>query len=709
MCYMDNFKFGKICCLIVIILIIIPILSNNVFAEDKIRVSAINFENSSILEFYNNSENHVKTIRMWANEGFSIESSKVEGGWNIEKTSQGVIVFTSERGLKESDSTKIGIKTNNISTGINWKVIDVNGNVIDTSIIIPGVAKNETETITKETKKNRFDTSTIKFIPEKIRVDSNFRVVGEGFIKNENVEIFIGTQKLKSLKVNEDGKFIDSIKIPSLTKIERNEITVRNNAGDEKLVSLRIYESFNRLRENITVPFSIEKVPTEIVVGDMIRISGTSMPENDVIITILDEEENIETTGVIKVNSKGAWFFERIISEDTKTGKRVITIEDGKTKEVKTINVITNKKIQIHPVQIKYEAGDTIVFEGNAIPNQELEIIIEDPKRTKIFSNVIDVDASGRVLFSYETKKSDTEGTYILTASQGNESEIIFVGLGMLPKEQLIVKTDSLNYSTTDQPVITVKGSNEIDSVNLLIIDPSDKEKLSDVIEINSSGYADYELDIKGFSTGVYTVVVSKSGSQDSTIFTVGLQTGSGPINASVTKESFKLSDTILIIGETGKNTILTISLIDPDNKVHREIKTFSDKDGKFSDESFRIPIDAKIGVWKLNIKSGGNYTELDIDVTAIIQDSLIIQIDNEEYKHGEIITLSGSGAKGNRVFVTIFDPNDMIIIELDTPRKNDGTFTIPWSISGEYEVGQYRVSVEDNGSNVETVFYIIH
>ena len=702
-----NVSFRIVLLAVLSIVICIPLSTENIFSEGEIKVDITSFENSKIIKFHNYSGEKINEIRMWPSDGFSFESYKVERGWNVKKTENGVLIFSSDKGIMENESIKIGIKSSNIHELINWKAISNEGKVIKTSVIVANKQLDSTQLEPNPKESNKLEKSKIRIIPEKIRVNSNFRIIGEGFKENSNLRLFIGEQKLKSFKADNEGRFISSLNIPSLIKIERNDISIKDDTNNEKKISIRVHEPLNRLREKISSPLSIESLSNQFQIGDILRISGKSMPEKDVTITITDMKGKIETTEVITVDSKGMWFFEKEIYSDTVLGIKEIRVEDGKSKEIRQITVVSDKKIQIHPVQNKYEPGEKIIFEGIGIANQDLEINLENPKGAIIYSDVIKIDNSKRVMISYESLKSDPEGTYVLTATQGTESEIILVGLGVLPEEQLIIKMDSMNYSTTDNPKITVKGSMN-SMVNLLIIDPSDKEKMSDKIMLDSSGRASYELELNGYSSGVYTAVISRGGSQDSIIFTVGLQTGSGPIHASTTKQAFKPTESILVIGETGKNTILTISLIDPNKITVKEIKTFSDKDGKFSSEKIKIPVDAITGTWKLNIKSGGNYIDLDIEVSSQSQEGLVIELNKREYKYEEIITLSGSGAKGNRVFVTIFDPNNNKIIELDTPRKGDGTFTIPWTISIGNELGVYLVKVVDGNLTNETTFNLI-
>ena len=163
----------------------------------------------------------------------------------------------------------------------------------------------------------------------------------------------------------------------------------------------------------------------------------------------------------------------------------------------------------------------------------------------------------------------------------------------------------------------------------MLIIDPSDKPKGDSIsITLGGDGTAEYELDLSGYASGVYTAVISKGSAQSTEIFTVGLQTGSGDIQINTTKLDYSPGDSILILGDTGANVLLTISLADPDGNIVKEKDTFSDKNGKISESTFRIPSDADGGIWTINAKSGANFDTIEIEVIATITEGVQITVE---------------------------------------------------------------------------------
>ena len=71
-------------------------------------------------------------------------------------------------------------------------------------------------------------------------------------------------------------------------------------------------------------------------------------------------------------------------------------------------------------------------FNGTALPNKSIEMVLEDPLGKEIFADIIETDNSGHVEFEFPTEQSTSEGTYTLIATQETNKEFIFAGLGAI-------------------------------------------------------------------------------------------------------------------------------------------------------------------------------------------------------------------------------------------------------------------------------------
>ena len=345
-------------------------------------------------------------------------------------------------------------------------------------------------------------------------------------------------------------------------------------------------------------------------------------------------------------------------------------------------------------------------FNGTALPNKIIEIIIEDPIGKEIFADIFHVDEAGFVNFEYQTEQVSAKGTYTIIATQEKEKEFIFTGIGQLPAIPVNLEFDSLNYKAGDIANISLSGkASEI--VSLLVIDPSDKPIGNGIsITLQPDGRENYELDLTGYPSGVYTAVISKGSAQSTEVFTVGLQTGSGEIKINTTKEGYLPGDSILLLGDTAENVLLTVALMDSDGNIIKEKETFSDKNGKISDATFRIPSDAVHGIWQFNAKSGSNFDTIEIEVLATLEEGMMVLVEEgtEVAGVGKTVLIKVIGAKQTVEFKIIaFDGE--IIETLSFVASDQGDVNLPWIIPKDTEPGTYTISASDAFNSVNATF----
>jgi hypothetical protein len=244
----------------------------------------------------------------------------------------------------------------------------------------------------------------------------------------------------------------------------------------------------------------------------------------------------------------------------------------------------------------------------------------------------------------------------------------------------------------------------------MLIIDSSDKPKGDAVsITLEDDGKTTYSLPLKGYSSGIYTAAISKGNSKSTEIFAVGLQTGSGEIKISTTKLEYKPNDPVLILGEANKNVVINFSLIDPNDKKVKEIESFTDKEGKISEDGFRIPSEAEPGTWKINAKSGSNYKTIEIEVNASEEEGMVISV-GEGIKNGpplgKYIDIKVINAV-HTVEFKILGPDGELVDELSFPANESGEIKLPWAILPDLVPGTYTITAKDGHNNAETTFQL--
>ena len=688
--------------------ILLPFYS---YAEGTVIVESTSFEKSTIIEVTNDGAKEIHSFRIWLSSEFNFDSFKTESGWIGEKTPQGVIIFTSKEPVNSGESVKFGVKTNASKPGINWKAIDQKGEQIEIGKSIPNDLSDRvsTSSITKST--GVLENSSFRIIPDKPNAGSTIRVTGDNFGESQQFEFFINTKKLGSFSTDNTGHFITTFEIPEDQKTDRVDFAVRDQKGQEKKVSLRLGEGGTQLPSSEIVKLTVKGIPEVMHRGDFLEIFGTAQPGGAVSASIKGPSGEIINTRTAEVDAKGTWKLDEpiIVPLDTPFGRYTADVTDGRETISPTWTVETSKVILIAPTSIKFEPGETLKFNGTALPGQSIELVLEDPLGEQKISDIFSVDSSGIVKFEYRTVANvDREGTWTLIATQGKYKEFIYTGLGELPSIPVNMEFDKLNYKPTEKAIISMTGKSS-QVLNLLIIDPSDKPKGAEIpITLGPDGRGTYSLDLKGYSSGVYSAILSKGSAKSTEVFTVGLQTGSGEIKIGTTKLSYEPGESVLVLGTTKPNTLLTLTMLDANGNAVKTIEAFADKHGKVTEDSFRIPSNANQGLWKINAKSGSNFATAEIEIVTLKKEGLIILVEDSQAIQGvgKALTIRVLGAQ-QTVNIQIISDEDEIIEELAFPASKEGKIIQPWIVPPGTEPGTYTFKAKDAYNSAETTHSI--
>ena len=704
---------------IILFSVSIIFMPSNSYAEE-INVKSIGVEKTSIITFTNDGTQDVKTFRIWLSQDSNFESFKTEKGWIGEKNSQGVIVFSSSESIKENQSVKFGIKTDKPNPVINWKGLDTTNSVIDTGVISTGNIQKVNQNPNIDSNKNIIDkdgeifsNSEFRIIPDKPNAGSTIRVVGENFGSSQYFDFYIGNNKIGDFETDNNGNFITTMKIPDNIAGDRIEFKVKNNQGEEKIFSLRLGENQNRLEKLEDTRITINGIENSVHRGDKLELFGTASPGSSVIIEIKDPDQNIINSRTGKVDGTGNWKLESSISIpfDAPFGKYTILTSDGRNQSLKYWTIETDKTILLNPTEKMFEPGSIIKFNGTAIPNQLIELVLENNLGNDVVSETINVGETGYVEFEYQTMENDdVEGTWTLIATQDEVKEFIFVGYGVNPTIPVNMKFDKVNYQSTENAIISLLGKpSEI--LKIMLINPSGSINDEEIeVKLQADGRAIYELDLTGFGSGIYTAVAQKGNSQTSEKFSVGLQLGSGPIEAQTTQTTYSQGERILLIGTTKPNVLLTAALIDPNGVKIKNVEIPSKSDGTFKLNDFKIPADAISGTWKITVNSGSNLNKSEFEVISTNEEGIIISV-------GEVTKIQGVGnsikieiitQQKTSVTMQVSDKNSNPVGEshsciLTTDLKCEVLWTFPKDILP----GTYTITVNDSIITSQKTFEI--
>ena len=623
----EFYKKGIFLATIILFSISLAINPSNAYAEE-INVESVGIDKTTIITLTNDASKELKTFRIWLSPNDNFESFKTEKGWIGEKNKQGVIIFSSSESIKENQSVKFGIKTDKPNPVINWKGLDKTNIELDTGVIITTKIKefsqNPTINLNEENMNSEgkiFSDSTFRIIPDKPNPGSTIRVTGQNFEASQSFDFYIDTKKIGNFDTDNRGNFITTMKIPEKGIQDRVDFKIKNNQGEEKILSLRIGNNENRIAESIDV--------------------------------------KIETNGIEKINYR----------------------------------------------------GDNLQLFGTAIPNQLIDLMLEDNFGNEIISDIIQVDETGFIEFEYQTTENDDEeGTWTLVATQNENKEFIYVGYGEVPTIPVNLEFNKMNYKTSEKAIISVIGKPS-DVLKMIIINPSGNISGEEtLIELREDGRETYELDLAGYGSGIYTAVIQKDNSQSSEKFSVGLQLGSGPIEVKTTRTEYNQGERILLLGSTNANSLLNVILIDPKGIEMKVMEVPSKSDGTFTVNEFKIPSNGILGTWKINVNSGSNFESVEFNVisekgqglTITVEDNIVIP------GFGKTLKFSITTEQKTSISMKIFDMNkEQVGTSSNCVPTADFKCEILWTIPKDAIPGTYTASVTDSITTKEATFEI--
>jgi len=684
---------------------------SEVNAEEIISVNAISYENTIIIEFENESTSKIKTIRIWLGGDKSFKSFKTEPGWGGGKYSDSkLLIFTVTNTLNPGESVKFGLTTNEKVNAINWKVLDQNENEIDTrkttiqeiSSTISSFAEQESVKIEEVKEVGSALYGTKKFIPEKIRVGSDIRLVGNGFGSEKNLKLYLDDTILKSVETDKQGNFLTTISIPETYKVGTSEFIIKNESGNFQSTNINIEESENRFLK--TAKFEVNNIPAEVGLDELLTISGNAYPQSAIILAFENNDRVLEKVRVITASASGEWIFEEQIDQNYNVGEKFVIFKNNKDKTTKNLTIKSGDLIEISSSAIRYNLGETVSITGTSEPNKSTTIWIKDQDKKIVLFDITTSDASGNLNYEFVTDDAFSTGTYTAVVKQEDGLDAALFGIGQYPSTNIIALMEKTNFILDSKAVLSIIGPVS-SKISITVLDANDNVKLTDSVTTDSSGKSKYVLDLADLSAGVYRAAVSATNIQDSVKFSIGLEPGSGAISLATTSENYSPGESILVLGNTGNNARITITLLDPSGNISAITESFSDSTGGFSTTDIGIPSDGALGDWKVTAHNRLDNNSVEINVSIPTGKSLTLQIEETQFSIGDIIVIKGIGqSDANRLEIKITNESDEVVESLHTPITSSGTFYLPWTVPTGFDTGTYTITVNDdeNSSSFE-------
>lgn len=697
-----------------ILSILFAIIFSNGFDLDKtfaanniISSKSHSFENTTIIQFTNDGTEGLKSFRIWLSD-ISFKSFKSENGWAAQKLPQQVIVFTAVEPIKPGEIVKFGIKTDKPKPDINWKAIGIEGNQIDTGKTLAETLQNITNDNEESIQPSPgiLSESNFRIIPEKPRVGSTIRVTGDDFAPKTNLELYLIDDRLKSFETDEDGHFMLTMKIPQKQKAEWVNFTIKDNLGNDKTINVQLDEEKEKITSSTKIALTVSEISDQFNADETFMISGEAQPDGTIIAKIKNSQGKLLSSETKNVDSEGQWSFSYHIQPDTAFGDYSLEITDGKDTITNSWSVVLAKDIQISPTKLKFKVGEPLKFNGTASPNETIDIILEDPKQNIVLAQSITVRQSGIVEIEYPTQPSSLEGTYVLFVFQDKQLEIAIAGLGEFPRNKLAAKMDKVNYNIGDVATIGIT-SQASENLELSIMDHSEKNWFSDILQIGIDGKINYELNMTEFPPGIYTAAISLGGFQTTELFTVGLPTGFVQIDLDIIKKVYSPGQSILVIGKSAPNIIVNLFLIDPNGILVQKIESFTNQRGEILMKDLTVPHNAIFGKWIIRAESGSQFANIEFPVDPSEEIELWVRA-TEIFSTpiGKFVTLEGFGLDEQSIKIIITDPEGSSVWETQVRSTKDGEFSLFWTVPENATSGTYSVTVEvASGETANTSF----
>jgi hypothetical protein len=384
-----------------------------------------------------------------------------------------------------------------------------------------------------------------------------------------------------------------------------------------------------------------------------------------------------------------------------------VIFKNKQDRTAKNLIIKSDYKIEISVSTVRYNEGETINVIGSSESNTNTTIWIKDNNNNIILYDIFRTDGTGELNYQFVVDDRFSSGTYsaIIKQDDGGSDATLF-GIEQYPSITIIALMDNTNFPLDSKAIINIVGP-ESTKLAITVLDSNDNVKLTDSVTTTSSGKAKHAIDLVGLSSGIYRVAISSTGIQDTTKFSVGLESGSGPISLITTHENYSPGESILIIGNTGNNARLTVTLYDPSENIVSKTETFSDGSGNFATEDIGIPSDASLGKWKITAHSRLDSKSVEINVSVPLGLGLTLQIEEQNFAPGDIVMIKGVGqSDSTRLTIEIIDKHNQVTMKLETPITSDGMFSVPWTIPSDISTGTYTIMISDSvNSNSAEIF----
>lgn len=634
----------------------------------------------NILATFTASDTSLNSIIVWFQpNGAAITGYATDPDWMVDGDNESIRIYGNM--LDDGDTIKVGITIQGEMPSIYWSASQDSDEIQRGWLFTPEETNQTSEPATLVS--GILSTSEFYTIPTKPAPGHAIRLVGSGFGHNQEMNVSIGGYDAGTVITGAAGTFVATKTIPDILR-DRVDFILVDHADNTVGINIRLAEV---AASSISMDgLHVDQLEESYQRGDRISMSGTSVPLRTLVIGVYGPDGKIISVDTVTSTYDGFWSTQEVIIPlDATLGEYTIMVEDGHDIVEMKLMLESGSVISLKPIRTVFQPGDVIVFNGTAIPNTDIHVILRDPGGAELALDSWTTSPDGLVSWEYSTDLTLRKGTYTLIASQGTQREFSYAGLGTIVERPTIISFDKANYISTDTPNIIIAGTPD-DDVSILVLDDSDLVVHQGNATLQQDGKAAYHLDISGLSSGVYTAIVQSGTVQHNHKFGVGLSMGSTV--EIVTNTDRNPGDTVRITGTTSGNVVLTISLTDPHGVTVQRVETLVDKTGMLNEQRLRIPIDAESGTWSVKATSGPNSDVMELIVNRNADSGLAVTVEDSQGKPTIVI----SGVSQEYVTVSISEGGVYVVEPQRAYVTSAGSGHLPWNI---VIPGIYTITVE--------------
>jgi len=451
-------------------------------------------------------------------------------------------------------------------------------------------------------------------------------------------------------------------------------------------------------------------IPDKPNAGSTIRVVG----ENFGVSQLFDFYMNDNKIGNFETDANGD-FITTMIIPNSQINERVdfkVKNNQGEEKKISIrlgnyenrITGLDDNKISINGIKNIVNRGDILEISGTGGAGTAIIVEIKNPEQNTINSRTAKVDGTGnwKLESPINIPYDAPFGKYSVTVSDGRNQ--ILKNWTVETNKIILLYPTKLMFDAGE--IIKFNGTaNPNQLIELTLEDNLGKEIISDIIEVDETGFVEFEYETRenDDEEGTWTLIATQNNSKEFIYVGYG-EIPTIPVNIEFNKMNYKTSEKAVISLLGKPSTVLKMMIINPSGNFNNEdILIQLQEDGRATYELELLNYGS--GIYTAVVQKGNSQSSEKFSVGLQFGSGPIdVKTTQTEYTQGERILLLGSTNPNSLLKVVLIDPQGIKVKTLDIPSNSEGTFTVnSLKIPSNGIIGSWKIEVS-SGSNLDTV-----